>query len=91
LGPENADGEAIGAENLLVGSADYEHDFNDRWGMALFYDIGNAVEDFSDDLESGAGFGLRWKSPIGPVRVDLASAISDDEDWRLHINIGPDL
>jgi translocation and assembly module TamA len=91
LGPENADGEAIGAENLLVGSAEYEHYFNDRWGMALFYDIGNAVEDFSDDLESGAGFGLRWKSPIGPVRVDLASAISDDEDWRLHINIGPDL
>jgi translocation and assembly module TamA len=91
LGPENADGEAIGAEKLMVGSAEYEHYFNERWGMALFYDIGNAIEDFSDDLERGAGFGLRWKSPIGPVRVDLASAISGDGDWRLHINIGPDL
>ncbi len=91
LGPEDSDGDAIGAEKLLLGSAEYEHYFNDRWGMALFYDIGNAIDDFSDDLERGAGFGLRWKSPVGPVRVDLANSISEDEDWRLHINIGPDL
>ncbi|TNF38085.1 MAG: hypothetical protein EP315_01720, partial [Gammaproteobacteria bacterium] len=39
-----------------------------------------------------AGIGLRWKSPIGPVRIDLASAISqEDQPWRVHINIGPDL
>ncbi len=76
---------------MLVGSIEYEHYFNDRWGMALFSDAGNALEDFSDDLEQGVGFGLRWKSPIGPVRIDLANAVSDDGDWRLHINIGPDL
>ncbi len=76
---------------MLVGSIEYEHYFDDRWGMALFVDAGNALEDFSDDLEQGAGFGLRWKSPVGPVRIDLANAVSDDEDWRLHINIGPDL
>ena len=51
-----------------------------------------AVGNRDDELEHGAGFGLRWKSPIGPVRFDLASAISRDGDpWRLHINIGPDL
>ena len=57
----------------------------------MFYDVGNAIDDFDDDLESGAGFGVRWKSLIGPVRIDLANSISEDEDWRLHINIGPDL
>ncbi len=95
LGPTDADGEVIGGRYLLVGSAEYEHYFNDRWGVALFYDVGNAfddiVDEIGDQLESGAGFGLRWKSPIGPVRVDVANSISEDEDWRLHINIGPDL
>ncbi len=91
LGPADNDGDAIGAQRLLVGSVEYEHYFNDRWGLALFADAGNALEDFSDDLEQGVGFGLRWKSPIGPVRIDLANTISDNEDWRLHINIGPDL
>ncbi len=91
LGPEGEDGDAIGARRLMVGSIEYEHYFNDRWGMALFSDAGNALEDFDDDLEQGVGFGLRWKSPIGPVRIDLANAVSDDGDWRLHLNIGPDL
>ncbi len=91
LGPTDDDGEAIGAQRLLVGSVEFEHYFNDRWGVAVFLDQGNAVEEFDDDLEQGAGFGLRWKSPVGPVRVDLANSISEDEDWRLHINIGPDL
>jgi len=92
LGPEDDSGDVIGGRRLLTGSIEFEHALNDRWGVAVFYDIGNAVEDFDDDLESGAGFGVRWKSPVGPVRVDLASAISlDDKPWRLHINIGPDL
>ncbi|HEY9053121.1 MAG TPA: BamA/TamA family outer membrane protein [Gammaproteobacteria bacterium] len=43
-------------------------------------------------MERGAGFGFRWKSPIGPVRIDFASAISQDgQPWRVHLNIGPDL
>lgn len=91
LGPADDDGEAIGAQRLLVGSVEYEHYFSDRWGLALFIDAGNAIEDFSDDLEQGAGFGWRWKSPVGPVRIDLAKSISEDRNWRLHINIGPDL
>ncbi|MDJ0776824.1 MAG: autotransporter assembly complex family protein [Gammaproteobacteria bacterium] len=91
LGPTDDDGDAVGAEHLLLGSVEYEHYFDERWGMAVFYDVGNAIDDFDEDLESGAGFGVRWKSLIGPVRIDLANAISDDEDWRLHVDIGPDL
>jgi translocation and assembly module TamA len=76
---------------LLTGSLEFEHSLNDRWAVAVFYDAGNAIDDFDDDLERGAGFGVRWNSPVGPVRIDLANAISDDETWQLHINIGPDL
>lgn len=91
LGPEDDSGDVIGARRLLTGSIEFEHSLSDKWSVAVFYDVGNAINDFDDDLESGAGFGVRWNSPVGPVRIDLANAISDDESWRFHINIGPDL
>lgn len=92
LGPENDSGDVEGGKNLLVGSIEYEHSFNGKWGVALFVDSGNAINNFNDELETGAGFGLRWQSPVGPLRIDLASAVTRrGEPWRLHINIGPDL
>ncbi len=92
LGPQNAAGEVEGGRHLWVGSIELERNLGGNWGMALFYDAGNAINEVNDALEHGAGFGLRWKSPVGPVRVDLANAMSSDRGgWRLHINIGPDL
>ncbi len=92
LGPKDADGDVVGGQYLLEGSIEYEYSINARWAIAVFLDAGNAMNDLGDDLERGAGFGLRWNSPIGAVRFDLASAIStEDRPWRLHINIGPDL
>ncbi len=92
LGPLDGNGDVIGGKHLLVGSLEIEHWFTDKWGLALFYDTGNAIDDLNDPLEQGAGIGYRWKSPIGSIRIDIANAISDkDRPWRLHINIGPDL
>jgi translocation and assembly module TamA len=92
LGPKDDDNDVLGGRNLLAGSIEFEHYLNDRWGLAVFLDAGNAIDQFNEDLERGAGFGVRWKSPIGVLRVDFASAISlESSPWRLHINIGPDL
>lgn len=92
LGPVDENDLVIGGKHLMVGSIELEHSLNGKWGIALFYDAGNAMDDFNDKLERGAGFGFRWNSPVGPVRIDLASAITHDgKPWRLHINIGPDL
>ncbi|MCW9023644.1 MAG: autotransporter assembly complex protein TamA [Gammaproteobacteria bacterium] len=92
LGPVNQSGEVIGGKHLMIGSLEYEHSLNGKWGLALFYDAGNAIDNLEDKLERGAGMGIRWKSPIGAVRIDLASAVSrDGNPWRIHINIGPDL
>lgn len=92
LGPKDDNNDDIGGKYLMVGSIEFEHSFNNKWSVALFYDAGNAIDDLKDDLERGAGFGIRWKSPIGAVRFDLASAVSrDNKPWRIHINIGPDL
>jgi len=60
--------------------------------VAVFADSGNAFSAKNDlELEHSIGFGLRWLSPIGPVRVDLAHPINADESFRLHITMGPDL
>ena len=92
LGPADSDGLVEGGKHLMEGSLEFEHSFSERWGFALFFDVGNAINDFSEELERGAGFGFRWKSPVGPVRIDIAQALTlDTKPWRLHLNIGPDL
>ena len=92
LGPVDSTGKVIGGRHLMIGSIEFEHSISNKWGAAIFYDAGNAYDNLDDKLEHGAGIGFRWKSPIGPVRFDFASAISlPGQPWRLHINIGPDL
>jgi translocation and assembly module TamA len=92
LGPTDGNGEVIGGEHLLVGSIEYEQKLVNKWSAALFFDVGNGLDDWSDRLKKGAGFGIRWLSPVGPVRIDLASALDKSGDpWRLHFVVGPDL
>lgn len=92
LGPVNDAGEVIGGKHLMVGSIELERRIAGNWSGALFYDIGNAVNSFSDELYDSAGLGVRWNSPVGPVRFDFAWALDKVQDqFRLHIVIGPDL
>ena len=92
LGPRDSFGNVVGGKHLLVGSVEYERRIKGNWSAAVFYDVGNAINSMSDPLVKGAGFGLRWNSPVGPVRFDFAWALSKPTDrFRLHIVIGPDL
>ena len=92
LGERDEADHVIGGEALLVGSLEYEFRVLDKWGVAAFYDAGNAFHSFGGGVEQGAGFGLRWRSPIGPIRADLAWALTDPgHPLRFHLNIGPDL
>ncbi len=92
LGPEDDLGRVIGGRHLLVGSIEYEFDILPRTAVAAFYDAGNAFNGDDFRPQAGAGAGLRWKTPIGAVRLDLAQALSKDgRPWRLHLTLGPDL
>jgi translocation and assembly module TamA len=92
IGDTNETGGVIGGEYLVAGSGEYEHFFLQNWGAAVFVDAGDAFKS-SFDINVGAGIGLRWKSPIGMVRVDVARPVVSDlgDDWRVHLIIGPDL
>jgi translocation and assembly module TamA len=92
LGPVDADGKVVGGSSLAAGSFEYEHPLRERWSLAVFVDSGNAFDGARIDAKTGAGFGGRWQSPLGPIRVDLAHPFDDSADsWRLHISLGPDL
>ena len=92
LGRKDEAGNVIGGESLLVASLEYELWFLPKWGAAVFYDTGNASESFGGVLARGAGVGARWRSPIGPIRADVAWALSEPgRPLRFHLNIGPDL
>ena len=82
----------FGGKHLAVVSAEFERMFTREWGGAVFVDAGDAFDD-TFEAEVGVGVGLRWRSPVGPVRLDVAHGFGDaaQQSVRLHLNIGPDL
>ncbi len=91
ISPQSDDGDFVGGKHLTVASLEYDYRFKDSWAVAIFTDSGSAYND-SPDFQYSAGVGLRWISPIGPIRFDVAVPIDNPEnDFRIHISLGPDL
>jgi translocation and assembly module TamA len=83
---------ALGARNVVTASVEYEHDLNETWGVAAFVDGGSAFNERLDRWRKGIGVGLRWNSPVGPLRIDVGHGLDDpDASFTLHINLGADL
>lgn len=94
LGEQNANGLVIGGKYLAVASAEYEWYFLEDWGAAVFVDAGDAFSD-QFNVNVGAGVGARWRSPLGPIRIDIGFPVHTELDlqnsWRLHVQLGPDI
>ncbi|MEX0730035.1 MAG: autotransporter assembly complex family protein [Aquisalimonadaceae bacterium] len=94
LAPRDDRNRLIGGRYLLAGTLEYSYRFAERWRAATFIDAGNAFSDSNLDegFERGAGVGVRWLSPVGPIRLDVAWGVSDPElPWRIHLSMGPQL
>ncbi|MCK0155496.1 autotransporter assembly complex protein TamA [Alcanivorax sp. S6407] len=92
LGPEDDSGEVIGGRHMATGSLEYDHPITEKWHVAVFSDAGNAFNDIEDyELRHSAGAGIRWRSPLGPIRLDVARAVDENRNWRVHLSMGPDL
>ena len=101
LGPtEPFNDETVGGRYLGVGSLELERTIRGPWSAAVFTDFGNAFDpDYENKFQQSVGFGVRWASPIGQVRVDLALPFTQNDyeigdGWppaRLVFVIGPDL
>lgn len=78
----------VGGRYLLTAGAEYQYWFRPPWGVAVFYDAGNAGDKFSDlHPKSGYGVGARWRSPVGPINVDVAYGHAVKKA-RLHFSLG---
>lgn len=92
LGPKDDLGNVIGGSNLLVASIEYERWLRGNFYGIAFVDAGNAFDATDVDAAAGAGFGLRWQSPVGPLRFYLAHPLNkSDRSVRLHVRLGADL
>ncbi len=81
----------LGGKALWTSSVELAHPLLDRipglWG-ALFVDAGDAAERWSSiETRLGYGVGVRWRSPVGPLRLDAAYG-QDVRAFRLHFSVG---
>ena len=92
LSPENRKGDKIGGRYLVAASAEYQYSLTDTWRLAGFYDAGNSFNSLDlPSLKSAVGVGVRWVSPLGPLRLDLAHPLDDEGGIRFHFSMGPEL
>jgi translocation and assembly module TamA len=92
LSPEDSRGNLIGGRYLGVASIEVDYLVYGDIGLAAFVDSGNASDDPDIDWRTGAGVGLRYRTPVGMVRVDFAHPFDDpDSSFAFHISFGPDL
>jgi translocation and assembly module TamA len=91
LSPRDDQGNREGGRYMFAGSLEYQYSIAERWRVAAFVDQGNAFNSLGDKMNTGAGFGLRWVSPVGPLRLDLAHAFDEGKGWRIHFSMGPEL
>jgi translocation and assembly module TamA len=84
---------SVGAKNVITASAEYEHYFGGGpWGAAAFVDSGSAFDGRLPDWRTGVGIGARWRSPVGPVRIDIARGLDHpDSGFQVYLSIGAQL
>lgn len=94
LGPTDSRGKVVGGSYKLIGSMEVDQRVRGNWSLAAFVDVGNAFDKPSAvTMKTGVGAGIRWYSPLGPIRLDVGVPLDSDapDSWRLHITLGPDL
>lgn len=94
ISPKDDSGDLIGAERLLTASIEYQYNVTGKWWGAVFVDTGEAVPKFTGtSFKTGVGFGIRWESPIGPVKLDIAKPVGDPDEngIEFYIGLGPEL
>lgn len=91
VSPVDDSGQLSGARYMLTGTLEYQYRLGGNWWWALFADGGDA---WTHNLswKRAAGTGIRWSSPVGPIRLDIARGFdNDDDDFRIHLTLGPEL
>lgn len=95
VGPRRAD-EPFGGRSLLEVTGELRWQWTETFGWAVFVDGGNAFEktypELAETLFWGAGIGCRYYTPVGPLRLDVAMPLNQDEhmdgNLQFYISLG---
>ncbi len=89
LAPKDGLGNVAGGKFSALLSAEYEQTLFGDYGVAAFIDTGNAFNLDNISIKTGAGIGLRWYSPIGPIRLDFAIPLNDaNSSYQIYFAAG---
>ncbi len=95
LGPLDTSGNPIGGSSLIEGSLEWRFPIVRGWGGVVFIDFGNvfpsALTYSLDDLRYTGGVGVRYFTPVGPLRLDVAFVLdsrAEDQTAPLYLSIG---
>ncbi|MDD5372163.1 MAG: BamA/TamA family outer membrane protein [Sulfurimonas sp.] len=92
LGPTNSQNDPIGSDSILEATAEMRFDIYGSLRGVIFSDntyLGNGSVPSYDNGYYSAGFGLRYKTPIGPIAIDFGFDIADPtKQYAIHFHIG---
>ena len=84
----NVGGSVLPTKYVATGSAEYQHWFTHEYGGAVFFDLGTAADTWAEKtVFQGVGIGARWRSPIGPINIDLAYGLRN-RSVRPYLTLG---
>jgi len=92
ISPRDESGSLTGAKYLASSSMEYQYRLFGKWWGAVFYDYGDAFTR-TPHWKRGTGVGLRWTSPLGPLRIDFAWGLDSrsGDKFKIHFTLGPEL
>lgn len=93
ISPRNDKGKLTGGTRMATGSLEYQYNLSGSWWSALFVDTGTVSHTFKDvKWKTGVGAGIRWASPVGPIKLDVAVPLADGKKGvHFYIGLGSEL
>jgi translocation and assembly module TamA len=94
VGPLFPDLKPMGGTAIDAGTIEYRQRFFENFGAAVFVDGGQVSAGnmpFSGTVRIGTGFGLRYYTPVGPVRLDIALPVNrppGGDKFEFYIGLG---
>ncbi|HEX7860498.1 MAG TPA: BamA/TamA family outer membrane protein [Verrucomicrobiae bacterium] len=93
--PRDAGGDLVGAETYTLGNIEFEQGITATWSVVFFFDalgMATSIDDWPvNEALYSVGLGVRWKTIIGPVRLEYGHNLNprdDDPNGTLHLSIG---
>ncbi|WP_300174567.1 autotransporter assembly complex family protein [uncultured Aliivibrio sp.] len=92
ISPKDSSGYLTGGQFMATTSLEYQYRVIGNWWLATFVDYGDAWIE-TPDWKTGVGMGVRWASPVGPVRLDFAWGLDakPGDEFKIHFTLGPEI